>query len=62
MDLIAVRATINLPGLRHGRVAIANPEEPYVAECLRWGWLVREPDLDPPTTGSALTVTGNDEA
>lgn len=39
-DLIEVRATINLPGLRCGHVASVDPSVPYVRDCLAQQYLV----------------------
>jgi hypothetical protein len=33
-DRIEVVATVNLPGLRRGQVAIVDPDVPYVADAL----------------------------
>lgn len=37
---IEIEATVNLPGLRRGRVAWTNPKVPYVALCLEAGFVI----------------------
>lgn len=32
---ILVRATVNLPGLKVGQFANVDPDDPYIADCLR---------------------------
>lgn len=39
-EAIAVVATINLPGLRQGETGMADPSDPYVADCLRARYVV----------------------
>jgi hypothetical protein len=39
---VPVTATINLPGLGLGREALVDPDDPYIADCLARGYLVRE--------------------
>jgi hypothetical protein len=36
---ILVRASINLPGLSLGALAWVDPEAPYIATCLEYGYL-----------------------
>jgi hypothetical protein len=58
--MILVRATVNLPGLKCGRTALVDPEEPYVRKCLLGGLVIAAapaspaPDSasgDPPSVG-----------
>jgi hypothetical protein len=49
-EFVYARASINLPGLPLGRVALVDPNEPYVAESLARGYLVREGTTDPDDT------------
>lgn len=44
--MIHVRATINLAGLPRGAEAMVDPEDPYIAGCLKGGYLVRIPTVD----------------
>lgn len=37
---IVVRATVHLPGLGVGQEALADPTDPYVAECLEHALVV----------------------
>lgn len=41
-ELVLARASINLPGLPLGRVALVDPSEPYVSEAIASGYLVPE--------------------
>lgn len=43
---LAVRATVNLPGVRVGNVVWVDPENEYVASCLDAGFLVPEDEGD----------------
>jgi hypothetical protein len=38
---IEARATVNLSGLRAGETALVDPSQPYIAELLRGGYLIR---------------------
>lgn len=38
--LVEVRATVSLPKLSVGRVALVDPGDPYIAGCLKRGTLV----------------------
>lgn len=43
-----VRATVALPGLHAGQIVWTDPKVPFVAMCLRHGYVVVvEPDPDP---------------
>jgi hypothetical protein len=44
--LVTVRATVNLNGLRAGATALVDPNQPYIADCLKTGYLVLEPEGD----------------
>lgn len=44
-DLILVRATVNLHGLRAGRLAWVDPKEEWIAEALKYRRLVEETPL-----------------
>lgn len=48
--LIRVRASISLSGLSVGREARVDPTDPYIAECIRSGYLV---PLEPYTAPAA---------
>jgi hypothetical protein len=37
---LEVRATVNLSGLRAGELALVDPRQPYIAECLKARYLV----------------------
>lgn len=50
-DLILVRATVNLHGLRAGRLAWVDPTDEWIAEQLKYRRIVKEtplPGEDPP--------------
>lgn len=38
--VVSARATVNLPGLKHGQVADVDAAEPFIASCIRDGLLV----------------------
>lgn len=38
--LIEARATINLSGIRAGKTALVDPNDPYIARCIANGFLV----------------------
>jgi hypothetical protein len=42
-QLLEVRATVNLAGLRAGETALVDPAQPYIADCLKSGYLVALP-------------------
>lgn len=65
-DLIEVRATINLPRLRAGELALVDPDHPYVADALQAGYLERYVSAVEPSDGAAMDSTeppseGSDE-
>ncbi len=39
---LTVRATVNLAGLRAGATALVDPRQPYIADCLKAGYLVED--------------------
>lgn len=46
--LMLVRATIHLPGLPRGKLALVDPGEPYIQRCLRASWLHPQPQNEQP--------------
>lgn len=41
--MVYVRATVNMAGLKVGQKAYVDPADPFIDECLKHLWLVREP-------------------
>lgn len=45
---IQIRATVHLPGLGLGQIAWTDPTVPFVAMCLRTGYIVRVNEPETP--------------
>lgn len=49
-DVLTVRATVNLPDLKCGELAVVNPNTPYVKMCLKYQLVVPVAGLYVPPT------------